>query len=84
MKNSDRQERKKQIGRIGLFLLIVFLPAAVVEVLLAYAGVQQQWLHIMILTLMMVILFLLYSFILAKMDQRKQERMKKKKDPFAD
>ena len=84
MKNSDRQEIKKKIGRIGLFLLIVFLPAAVVEVLLAYAGVAQQWLHIMIMTLMMVILFLLYSFILSKLDQRKAERMKKKKDPFSD
>ena len=84
MKNSEKQELKRKLGRVGIFMLIVFLPITVVEVLLIYAGVRQQWIHIMILVLLMFILFFLFSFILTKLDKRKEERMKKKKDPFSD
>lgn len=84
MKNSEKQELKRKISRIGLFMLIVFLPMVVVCVLLQVAGVKEQWIAILVLVILMFVLFILYSFICSKLDERKKERLKKKKDPFSD
>lgn len=83
MKNTEKQLLKRRVTRLGLFLLIVFLPVLVVAILLGVAGVKQ-WVNILILVIMMFVLFALYIFVCEKMDDRKRERMKKKKDPFAD
>ena len=83
MKNSEKQQLKRKISRLGLFLLIVFLPVTVLAVVLAYAGVKQ-WINVMILVIVMFILFGLYMFIFQKLDNRKEERISKKKDPFSD
>lgn len=83
MKNSEKQAVKKKIKRLGLFLLIVFLPMMVVSVLLAWAKVDM-WLNVFVLVLLLFILFALFVWICDKFDQRKQERLSKKKDPFSD
>ncbi|MBR1890337.1 MAG: hypothetical protein IJ817_01460 [Clostridia bacterium] len=83
MKNTEKQLLKRRVTRLGLFLLIVFLPVLVVAILLGVAGVKQ-WVNILILVIMMFVLFALYIFVCEKMDERKRERMNKKKDPFAD
>ncbi|MGN1201608.1 MAG: hypothetical protein ACI4R8_05100 [Candidatus Caccovivens sp.] len=84
MKSTEKQELKKKLSRIGLFLLIVFLPMLLVCILLQVAGVKEQWISIMVLVVLMFILFFIYIFICTKLDARKKERMSKKKDPFSD
>ena len=83
MKSSEKQELKKKIGRLGLFLLIVFLPILVLAIVLASVGVKQ-WVNIMVLVIVMFILFGLFLMVCQKLDNRKEERIKKKKDPFSD
>lgn len=83
MRTSEKQELKKKISRVFLFLLIVLVPILCIEILLAYAGVHQ-WVNIMILVVIMFILYSLFVFICGKLDKKKQERMKNKKDPFSD
>lgn len=83
MRSTEKQELKRKISRIGLFLLIVFLPIAVVSVLLSYAKVPQVW-NIFVLVILLFILFFLYMLVCNKLDQKKKERMSKKKDPFSD
>ncbi len=83
MKNSEKQLLKKRITRLGLFFLIVLVPIVVIEVVLASCGVKQ-WVNIMILVIIMFFLFAIYTIIYEKFDARKEERKKKKKDPFAD
>ena len=83
MKNTEKQILKKRISRLGLFFLIVFIPVLVIAVVLASVGVKQ-WINVMVLVLVLFVLFALYVFVCDKLDNRKKERMKKKKDPFAD
>ena len=83
MRHSEKRELKRKIARVGLFLLIVFLPAMVLAIVLAYAGVKQ-WVNIMILVIVMFILFGIYMWIYQKLDNRKEERMSKKKDQFSE
>ncbi len=83
MRSSEKQKLKKNIQRIGLFLLIVFIPVLVIAVCLASVKVPQ-WLNIMVLVIVLFILFFLYLFVCGKIDERKEKRMEKKKDPFSD
>jgi membrane protein implicated in regulation of membrane protease activity len=64
-------------------MLIVFLPITVVCVLLMVAEVPQ-WLNILVLVVLLFVLFFLFTLICDKMDKKKNDRMSKKKDPFAD
>ena len=50
MRTSEKQELKRKIKQIGLFLLIVFVPCLVVSVCLIVLKVPQ-WLNIMVLVL---------------------------------
>lgn len=84
LKSTEKQELKKKISRIGLFLLIVFLPMLVVCILLQWAGVKEQWITILVLVVLMFVLFFVYIFICSKLDAKKKERISKKKDPFSD
>ena len=83
MKNTEKQELKKKVKRLGLFLLIVLIPALVICVLLIWAKVPQ-WLNILVLVIVLFVLFGLYSLVYSKLDKKKEERMSKKKDPFSD
>ena len=83
MKSTEKQELKKQIKRIGLFLLIVLVPSLVVSVLLIWAKIPM-WANILVLVVMLFVLFSIYFWIFSKFDNRKKERMKNKKDPFAE
>ena len=83
MRSTEKQELKKKIKRLGLFLLIVFIPAMVICILLMYANVPQ-WLNILVLVVVLFILFFLFAFICDKLDKKKNERLSKKKDPFTE
>ncbi len=83
MRTTEKQELKKNIKRLGLFLLIVFLPVCLVCATLFYLNVPQGA-NIAILVVLLFILFFIYLWICGKIDQRKAERLKKKKDPFSD
>lgn len=84
MKSTEKQELKRKIARIGIFLLVVFFPMCVVGVLLDYfTPLPQGWL-ITILVILLFLLFGVFALICEKLDRRKKERMSKKKDPFSD
>ena len=83
MRTTEKQELKRKIKQIGLFLLIVFFPCMVLAVLMAHFQVPQ-WLNILVIVIVMFILFAVYAFVMEKLNQKKQDRMKKKKDPFSD
>ena len=83
MRSTEKQELKKKIKRVGLFLLIVFLPAMSVCVGLAFAKVPQ-WLNILVLVVMLFVLFFLYVWVCSKLDSKKEKRMRDKKDPFSE
>ena len=83
MKTTEKQELKKKIKRLALFLGIVFVPTMVICILLIWAKVPQ-WLNILVLVIVLFILFFIFIYICDKIDKRKQERLSKKKDPFSD
>ena len=83
MRTSEKQELKQKIKRLGIFLIIVFLPALVMAIVLAYVAKVPQWLNMLVLVIMLFILFFLYTLLMQKLDRRKGERLKKKDDPFS-
>lgn len=83
MKNSEKQDLKRKLKRLGLFMLIVALPVLVISIVMVWAQVPQ-WLNILVLVIILFILFFLFGWLCDKMDRRKEERLKKKKDPFSD
>ncbi|MBP3619267.1 MAG: hypothetical protein J6J24_01255 [Clostridia bacterium] len=82
MKTTEKQQLKKNIKRLGLFLLIVFLPILIVSIFLV--PILEMWQNIIVLVVMLFVLFFLYSWVLQKLDRKKEERISKKKDPFSD
>lgn len=83
MKSTEKQELKRKIKLIGLFMLIVFLPIATVSTLMAVAQVKMGW-NIAVNVILLFVLYGFYAWIWDKLDKRKKERMSKKKDPFSD
>ena len=83
MRSTEKQELKKKMKRLGLFMLIVFIPALVVCALLIIAKVPQ-WLNILVLVILLFVLFFFYLWICSKLDKKKEERLNKKKDPFSE
>ncbi len=83
MKNTEKQELKRKLKRVGLFMLVVFIPILVVCVVLIYVGASQL-LNIFVLVILLFILYFLYAWICTKLDKKKEERLSKKKDPFSD
>lgn len=83
MKSTEKQELVKKLKRLGLFMLIVFLPILIVCILMLWANVPQ-WLNILVLVILLFILYFLYAWLCSILDKKKQERMSKKKDPFSD
>lgn len=75
---------KKKIQRVGLFMLIVLIPALVLSVVLQFVAHVPQWLNILVRVLVLFVLYFVYVWICFKLDARKTERMNKKKDPFSD
>ncbi len=83
MRNTENQDLKRKLKRIGLFLLIVFIPILVVCVLLICLKVPQ-WLNMMVLVILLFLTYFLFMSICQKLDNKKKDRMSKKKDPFSD
>lgn len=84
MRSTEKQELSLKIKRLGLFMVIVFLPILVICVLLLVVAKVPQWLNILVLVLCMFVLYGVYVFVCAKLDRKKAERLTKKKDPFAE
>ncbi|MBP3431947.1 MAG: hypothetical protein J6K39_03750 [Clostridia bacterium] len=83
MKSTEKQELKKKIKRLALFLGIVLVPALVLSVLLIWAKVPQ-WLNILVLVIVLFILYAVFAYVCDRLDKKKAVRMSKKKDPFSD
>ena len=83
MRKSESNELKQKLKRLGLFLLIVFLPAMIVAIVLQVYAHVPQWLNILVLVVMLFVLYFFYIWVLSKFDKKKQERLSKKKDPFS-
>ncbi len=85
MKVSERMILIKRLKRLGLFMLIVFLPIAFISFGLAYAGLSMAW-NIVILVVVLFLLFGLFMMTCSALDKRKEKKLKEsgKKDPFAD
>lgn len=64
-------------------MIIVFMPIFVISVLLAVAKVSQ-WINILVLVVLLFVLFFLFMYLCSKLDKKKEQRLKKKKDPFSD
>lgn len=84
MRSSEKQELKRKLRNIGIFLLIVFVPVLVLSVVLQYIGIQEPWLNILVLVIVLFVLFGVFLFVVEKLNNKKKERMSKKKDPFSD
>ena len=82
MKNTEMQNLKRSLKRLALFLGIVLVPCLVVCVLLFSVDIPN-WLVIFILVLILCVLYFLFLFVCAKIDKKKEDRLKNKKDPFA-
>ncbi len=83
MKTTEKQLLKKNLKRLGIFMLIVFLPVAFVCAGLLVAKVPMGW-NIFTLVVLLFILYFVFLFVCDKMDRKKEERLKHKKDPFSD
>ena len=83
MKSTEKQELKLKLKRLGLFMLIVFLPILIVSILMVW-GKVPQWLNILVLVILLFILYFLYAWFCSILDKKRQERLSKKKDPFSD
>ncbi len=83
MRTSEKQELKRKLKQLGLFFVIVFLPVLVVAVCMVALNVPQ-WLNILVLVVVMFIMFAVFSYVMNKLNQKKLERLSKKKDPFSD
>ena len=83
MRVTEKQELKKKLKRLGLFLLIVFLPSLVVASLIIISG-APQWLNIMIIVIVLFVMYAVFLLVCSKLDKKKQQRLEKKKDPFSD
>ena len=83
MRSTEKQELKRKLKRLGLFILIVFLPILIVSILMVWGNVPQ-WLNIMVLVILLFILYFLFAWLCTKLDKKKEERISKKKDPFSD
>ncbi len=83
MRSTEKQELKRKLKRLGLFMLIVFLPILIVCILMLW-GKVPQWLNILVLVLLLFILYFFYAWLCTKLDKKKEERISRKKDPFSD
>lgn len=84
MRNTEKQELKRRIKRLGLFFLIVLVPSLVLAVVLEFYAQIPQWATVLVLVVVLSILYLVFLWICSKLDKQKEERMSKKKDPFSD
>lgn len=83
MKVTEKQELKKKLKRLGLFLLIVFLPELVFASLIIIAHIDF-WLNVMVNIIFLFFVYGIFLFVCSKLDTKKQKRLEKKKDPFSD
>ena len=72
MRSTEKQELKKKIQRVGLFMLIVLIPALVLSVVLQFVAHVPQWLNILVLVLVLYILFM-FGFVSNWMLEKQKE-----------
>lgn len=84
MKTSEKQELKKKLKRLGLFMLIMVVPSLFLAVILMYYAKLSPAVNVVVLVVVMLVLYCVYVILCAKIDKKKVERMKNKKDPFSE
>ena len=84
--NNSKRVFKRSVKRMAWFIGIYFVFALFFAALLQIAGVPQ-WLNMIIIILTAAVCYLLFLFICAKIDKRKEEiegEKTKDFDPFVD
>jgi len=84
MKTSEKQELKKKLKRLGLFMLIMVVPSLFLAVILMYYANLSPAVNVVVLVVVMLVLYCFYLALCTKIDKKKAERMKNKKDPFSE
>ena len=84
MKTSEKQELKKKLKRLGLFMLIMVVPSLFLAVILMYYAKLSSAVNVVVLVVVMLVLYCFYVALCAKLDRKKEARMKNKKDPFSE
>lgn len=85
LRPKESRDLKKTSKRLAIFLLIALvIDAFLAFVLFKYAGIKSEVLVGFIIIVWTTVMYLIFYFICAKIDKRRQERIEKsgKKDPF--
>ena len=83
MRRSETNELKQKLKRLGLFMLIVFLPVMTMAIVLQYVVGLKMWQNMLVLVVLIFLLYFLFLWICSKIDKKRDERLSKKKDPFS-
>ena len=83
MRRSETNELKQKLKRLGLFMLIVFLPVMTMAIVLQYVVGLKMWQNMLVLVVLIFLLYFLFLWICSKIDMKRDERLSKKKDPFS-
>ena len=79
----ESRSLKRNLKRLGLFLLVMFLiDVFICFLLIKYTSLGGVVCGIIVI-LITSVLYLLFLLICAKLDKKKEEKLKNKKDPFS-
>lgn len=79
----ESRNLKRNLKRLGLFLLVMFLiDVFICFLLIKYTSLSGVVCGIIVI-LITSVLYLLFLLICAKLDKKKEEKLKNKKDPFS-
>ncbi len=83
MRRSETNELKQKLKRLGLFILIVFLPVMAVAIVLQVVVGLEMWQNMLVLVVLIFLLYFAFLWLCSKLDKKKAERLSKKNDPFS-
>ena len=84
---SGKQEFNRKMKRAMIFIACYFVVALLISSLLIIYTDIPQWLNGMVIVISAAVFYLIFLFVCAKIDKKKEERTKdslKKNDPFGD
>ena len=84
---SEKREFNKKMKRAGIFIAGYFVVALLISTLLILYTDIPQWLNGMVIVISAGVFYLIFLWVCAKIDKKKEEKVKgslKKNDPFSD
>lgn len=84
---SQKQEFNRKMKRAGIFIACYFVVALVISSLLILYTNIPQWLNGLVIVVSASVFYLIFLWVCAKIDKKKEEKMKDsldKNDPFGD